>query len=150
MGDVGRGASVSDFSPTDELKALYRQAAKELHPDLKVTRKRGSDARKRWRSLIAYEECDEQRIRQILAEWRSSPEQVHGDDTAAQLVRAIGKSLRSTNALRRSRPRSKNFPQANSLRLKKQVADAATRGRDLLAEIAGRLDVRIEKSRGQA
>ena len=82
VGDVGRKPSASGFEPTEELKALYRQAAKELHPDLTTDEE---DRERRQRAMAelnkAFEDCDEGRIRRILDEWRSSPEHVHGDDT---------------------------------------------------------------------
>ena len=34
MGDTAQDSSPRRFEPTEELKALYRQAARELHPDL--------------------------------------------------------------------------------------------------------------------
>ena len=147
MGDVGREDSVSEFAPTDELKALYRQAAKELHPDLTSDEEERERRKKAMAELNrAYEECDEQRIRKILAEWRSSPEQVHGDDTAAQLVRAIREIAQVHKRLGAIKAEIDELAQCELCRLVKQVEEAATAGRDLLAEIAARLDVRIEKA----
>ena len=62
----------------------------------------------------AYEECNEERIRQILDEWRSSPEHIRGDDAAAQLIRVIGKLLRLQTALTESRAKSKGLREVNS------------------------------------
>jgi chromosome segregation ATPase len=95
----------------------------------------------------AYEECDEERIRQILDEWRSSPEQVRGDDTAAQLVRVIREAAQVRKRLDAIRAEIEELGKAELSRLKKQVEEAASRGQDLLAEIAGRLDSRIEEAR---
>ena len=90
MGDVGPDTSARRFEPTEELKALYRQTAKELHPDLTTDEQERARRQQAMAELNrAYDECDVERIKQILDRWRSSPEQVRGDDTAAQLVRTI-------------------------------------------------------------
>ncbi|MGA2259770.1 MAG: J domain-containing protein [Thermoguttaceae bacterium] len=150
MGDVGREDSAPDFTPGDELKALYRQAAKELHPDLTSD----EEERERRRSAMAelnraYEECDEERIRQIISQWRSSPEQVRGDDTAAQLVRAIREIAQVHKRLEAIKAEIEELARGELHRLMKQVQEAATRGQDLLDEIAGRLDNRIEQARAR-
>ena len=63
MGDVGGEDSAPEFA-TDELKALYRQAAKELHPDLTSDAEERERRKKAMAELNrAYEECDEERIR---------------------------------------------------------------------------------------
>ncbi len=142
MGDVGREDSAPGFAPSDELKALYRQAAKELHPDLTTDEEERERRRKAMAELNrAYEECDEERIRQILAEWRSSPEQVRGDDTAAQLVRAIREIAQVHKRLEAIKAEIEELAQGELHRLMKQVQEAATRGQDLLA-VAQRFDWR--------
>jgi DNA repair exonuclease SbcCD ATPase subunit len=150
LGDAGQEPPGRAFEPSEELKSLYRQAAKELHPDLttdeeeRLRRKRAmADLNK------AYEECDEQRIRQILAEWRSSPEQVRGDDTAAQLVRVIREIAQARNRLEAIKGEIEDLTRGELYRLKTQVEEAATRGQNLLGEIAGHLDARIEDARAQ-
>ena len=148
MGDVGQGPSHRGFEPTEELKALYRQAAKELHPDLTTDE---GERERRQRAMAelnkAYEECDVERIRQILDQWRSSPEQVRGDDTAAQLVRVIREIAQVRKRLDAIKTETEELSQVELSSLKKQVEEAAARGQNLLAEIAGQLDARIELSR---
>ena len=95
----------------------------------------------------AYEACDEERIRRILDEWRSSPEHVHGDDTAAQLVRAIREIAQVRKRLAAIKTEIEELSRADLAHLKKQVEEAAARGQDLLAEITGQLDARIEQAR---
>ena len=150
LGDVGQEPSAPGFEPTEELKALYRQAAKELHPDLTTD---DEEKARRQRAMAelnkAYEECNEQRIRQILDEWRSSPEHVQGDDTAAQLVRVIREIAQARKRLDAIKAEVEELTQNELHRLKKQVQEAATRGQDLLAEIVERLDDRIEQTRAR-
>jgi hypothetical protein len=151
VGDVVRErSSTSDFAPTDELKALYRQAARELHPDL-TTDEEERERRKRAMAELnrAYEECDEERIRQILDEWRSSPDQVRGDDTAAQLVRTIREIAQVRKRLDAIKSEIERIAQGELYRLMKQVQEATACGQDLLVEIAGQLDTQIEQSREQ-
>ena len=150
MRDVGREESAPEFAPTDELKVLYRQAAKELHPDLTSDEKERERRRKAMAELNReYEDCDEERIRQILREWRSSPEQVHGDDTAAQLVRAIREIAQVHKRLAAINAEIEELANSELSRLMKQVQEAATGGRDFLDEIAGQVDARIEQARAK-
>ena len=143
-GDVDREHSTPAFEPTEELKALYRQAAKELHPDLTTD----ADEKARRQSAMAelnkaYEECDEQRIRQILDEWRSSPEQVRGEDIAAQLVRVIREIKQARKRLETIKSEIEELTRSELHRLKMQIQEAAARGQDLLADMAAQLDARI-------
>jgi hypothetical protein len=151
LGDADQERPAADFKPSEELKSLYRQAARELHPDLTTDEQ---ERRRREKAMAevnkAYEECNEERIRQILNEWRSSPEQVHGDDTAAQLVRVIREIAQVRKRLVEIRGEIEELGQGELSRLKKQVEGAAARGQDLLAGIAGKLDARIAQTRARA
>ena len=148
LGDVDRESSTSDFEPTEELKTLYRQAAKELHPDLTTDEEERRRRKKAMAELNkAYEEGDDERLRQIVDEWRSSPEQVQGEDTAAQLVRVIREIAQARKRLDAIKTEIEELAQAEISRLRKEVDEAAARGQDLLAEIAGQLDARMEQAR---
>lgn len=148
MGDVGQEPSARAFEPSEDLKALYRRAAKELHPDLTTDEE---ERLRRQRAMAelnkAYEACDEQRIKEILAEWRASPAQVRGDDTAAQLVRVIREIAQVRNRIDAIKAEMEELSEAELSCLKQQVEDAAVRGQDLLSEMARQLDSRIEQIR---
>lgn len=146
--DIGQKPSAPDFEPTEELKSLYRQAAKELHPDLTTD----DEERQRRKGAMAqlnraYEECDAERIRQIVNEWRSSPDHIQGDDTAAQLVRVIREIAQVVKRLHAIGAEIKELAQTELSRLMKQVREAATNGQDLLAQMAQQLDDRIEQTK---
>ena len=78
------------FSASDDLKKLYRQVARTIHPDLADN----EDERARRHELMteanrAFEDNDEEALRRILSEWVSNPDMVQGEGTAAELVRVI-------------------------------------------------------------
>jgi len=150
LGSADQERPAADFKPSEELKSLYRQAARELHPDLTTDEQ---ERRRREKAMAevnrAYEECDAARIRQILDEWRSSPEQVHGDDTAAQLVRVIREIAQVRKRLVAIKGEIEELGQGELSRLKRQIEEAAARGQDLLTEIAEKLDARIAETRAR-
>lgn len=150
MGDSAHGGTASDFVPTEELQRLYRRAACELHPDLTTDEEESTRRTKAMAEVNkAFESCDADRIRRILDEWRSSPDHVRGDDTAAQLVRAIRQIAQVTNRLRAIKAETEELVRGELYCLRKQVEDAAIRGQDLLAQIAGQLDAQIEQARAR-
>lgn len=77
-------------APAPELKALYRDAAKQIHPDLAT-----DEAEKERRTTLmaalnaAYAAGDADAIQRILDGEASRPEAITGDDMGAQLMRAI-------------------------------------------------------------
>ena len=79
-------------SPAAELRDLYRQAAKMVHPDL-VTDEADRARRTKLMAAIteAYAAGDAGAIRRIVAGEAARPEAVAGDDVASNLVRTIRK-----------------------------------------------------------
>ena len=92
------------FKPSDDLKKLYRDVAKSLHPDLATD---DDDRARRQRFMAeanqAYEEGNETRLREILREWESSPDAIKGDGVAAELIRVIRKIAQVQERLRSSK-----------------------------------------------
>lgn len=77
------------------------------------------------------------------------PEHIRGDDTAAKLVRVIREIAQARKRLEAIKAEMEELARVELSRLKKQVEEAATRGQNLLAEIAEGIDTRIEKARTQ-
>lgn len=89
-GVLGAEQGAAWVAPTAEAKALFREAAKRLHPDLHedpAVRERATAAMAA--ANEAYGTGDLEELRRILRGWEHSPEAVAGEDTAAALVRAI-------------------------------------------------------------
>ena len=132
------------FTPSENLKKLYRQVAKCIHPDLATYEK---DRIRRQHLMAdanrAYEECDEAKLRAILAEWENSPESVKGEGTAAELVRVIRKIAQAENRLRSIEREIAQLAESDLYTLKTKAEKAEDEGRDLLAEMALRVGKRV-------
>lgn len=78
------------FRPSADLRRLYREVAKLIHPDL------ATDPQQRQRRTqmmaaanAAFERSDIDALEELLRSWKSSPEAVEGEGVAAELVRVI-------------------------------------------------------------
>jgi hypothetical protein len=127
----------TDFAPSHDLKRLYRDLAKLVHPDL------SSDQNERQRRTAvmaeanrAYAEGDEAKLRHLIELWVSSPELVPGEGVGPELIRTIRKIHQVE---RRLLDIAKELAEltANDVHvLKAQVDDAHRLGRNLIEEMA--------------
>jgi negative regulator of genetic competence, sporulation and motility len=138
------------FTPSEELKRLYREVAKRIHPDLATD----ESERKRRHELMteanrAYEEGDAARLEAILRDWESSPESVKGEGPGAELVRVIRKIAQIEDRLKAIHAEVARLEESDLYHLKNQVDQAEEEGRDLLAEMAARVDEQVAEARGR-
>jgi|SRR5215469_2019198 len=138
------------FSPSPELKRMYREAAKRIHPDL--TADDGDRARRQ--ELMAevnqaYQKGDESAIAKILDVYESSPEAVRGEGAGAELVRVIRKLSLMNNRFGEIEAEMQVLLNSDLYLLKVQTDDAQEQSRDLLAEMADRVRQRIEDSKAR-
>lgn len=136
------------FRPSADLKKLYREVAKRIHPDLAV----GEDERRRRQLLMAeanhaYEELEEVKLQAILYEWQSSPESVKGEGIGAELVRVIRKISQIKARLMVIRSNTKEVTKSQLYELKGKVEEADKREMDLLKEMGRDIDQRIDLAR---
>lgn len=128
------------FKPPESLKKLYRQVAKRIHPDLALDEKDRIRLQKLMADVnLAYEDGDEARLRDILAEWESSPESVKGEGIAVELVRVIRKIAQGEKRLRTIEAEITQIKVSGLYKLKIKIEDAEKDGRDLLEEMALRV-----------
>jgi len=136
---VGSGDSnlARRFRPKDSLKSLYREVAKAVHPDLAT-----DDEDRKQRALLmafanaAYEKGDERRLREILGEWRSNPEAVRGDGTAAELVRTIRRIAQASRRIEAAQKELAEVQQTDLWALLVRVEADEARDIDTLGEMA--------------
>jgi uncharacterized membrane-anchored protein YhcB (DUF1043 family) len=138
------------FSPSPELKRMYREAAKRIHPDLSAD----ANDRERRQELMAevnhaYQHGDEPAIAKILDRYECSPEAVQGDGTGAELVRTIRKLSLMNNRLGEIETELQTLMNSDLYLLKIQIDDAQEQSRDLIAEMTDKVRQRIADAKAR-
>ncbi len=95
----------------------------------------------------AYAQGDDERIRAVLREWHASPENVQGDGAGAELIRIIRKIAQVEKRLVGIAAELGQHRQGELSKLKQQVEESSSEGRDKLKELAEQLDASISESR---
>lgn len=140
-----------DTTPVTEeksLKALYREVAKAIHPDLALD----DNERYRRQELMAianraYEEGDRCGLQRILREWQLGPETTRGMDIGAELIRMIRMIAHVRQTIQELRDRTAELLESDIYHFKQRVDNALADGIDLLAEMAATVDLDIAKAR---
>jgi DnaJ-domain-containing protein 1 len=139
--------SSRNFKPSDGLKKLYREVAKRVHPDLATDEvERAKRQNLMAAANQAYEEGDEQGLREILSSWESDPHSVQGEGVAAELIRVIRQIAQCRSRLVAINRDMAELRQTELFELKEQVEQAKQSGQDLLAEMAKHLDEQITEA----
>jgi len=146
----GEAAEVQPFAPSPDLKKLFREAAKRVHPD---TASDDADRTRRERLMkevnAAYAAGDEDALRRILADLDSSPDAVQGSGVGADLVRVLRQLRQVRNRISAIEREMDVLNQSEIALLRKDVERAEEKSRDLLAEIEATVRERIKKARGE-
>jgi DnaJ-domain-containing protein 1 len=139
--------SSTDFTPSEDLKKLYREVAKRIHPDLttdpveKVRRQELMIAANQ-----AYEAGDMAALKAILHSWESSPESVKGEGVVAELIRVIRKISQCRERLSGIKQEFEAVKKTELYELKYRSDLAKDVGQDLLADMAQELDEQIRQA----
>ncbi len=147
-GALAQQTPAVDFTPSDDLKRLFREIAKRIHPDLTT-----DDAERATRNQLmaeanrAYADGDEARLRAILNEWETSPDAVMGDGIGAELVRTIRKIHQVQSRLARIEAEIATLAGSELAVLKARAESERIHGRDVLAQMAEQLDEQIVQLR---
>ena len=133
--------------PSQELKDLFREAAKVVHPDRAVD----DDDRSRREELMrrlneAYSSGDADTIRKILEEWESSPDAFSGKGVAADLVRVIRQIRQVQQRIGEIEVEIAEICGSPLADLMRKCEEAEAKGIDLLEEMKDSLRHRIRKA----
>jgi len=132
------------FTPSDDLKSLYRKLAKRLHPDLATD----EAERERRHHLMAevnraYKNGDEARLREIFAETElgAQPAAEKGwHDVLAGLVLKLERARQRIDAVKKE---ITALRESAIYRLHERARQAEKEGRDLFAEMVAEIDREI-------
>lgn len=139
--------SGSDFTPSEDLKKLYREVAKLVHPDLTTDPVEKIDRQKLMAEANqAYEAEDIEKLRSILHSWESRPESVRGEGVGAELIRAIRKIAQCRDRLRAIEQEITAVKETELYQLQFEVNSAKPKGENLLADIAQDIDEQIDRA----
>lgn len=149
-GDIQEKHKSIKFCPSENLKKLYREVAKLVHPDL-ATDEEDRIRRQRLMADVnrAYEDGDEERLKAILREWEDSPESVQGEGTGVELVRTLRKIARVEERLGSIEIEINQLKESDLYKLRVKVEEAEKEGRDLLAEMSEQIENQIADARKQ-
>ena len=132
----GEAANVQPFTPSPDLKKLFREAAKRVHPDTATDE---TDRARRERLMkevnAAYSAGDEDALRRILVGLENSPEAVQGLGVGADLIRVLRQLRLVRDRLAAIDTELAALGETDIATLKAKADIAASRGLDLLAEM---------------
>lgn len=135
-GDPVTASCSSRAAPSDDLKRVFRDLAKAVHPD----RAMDESARYRRHSLMAeanraYAERDEDRLRLIMRAWERSAEAVVGDDAESERERVQRRAAAIDERLIAIEAEFAELRTSAIWRLKGKIDAARSQGWDLFAEM---------------
>ena len=141
-------AKTEEFKASPELKKLFKEVAKRIHPDLATD---DADRQKRTQLMAeanaAYQRDDIETLRRILEEYESSPESVRGEGIAADLVRVIRQIKQIKARLSQIKLEIAALVESDIAKLRAKVDAASAEGRELLSEMAEDVRKRIDMAR---
>jgi chromosome segregation ATPase len=142
----GAASETRDFSPSPELKSLFREVAKRIHPDFC---RDASDLERRTRFMAeanrAYEAGDAEALQRILDEYQDGAEAVEGEGIGAELIRIIRQISQAKGRVSDIEQELAALGQSEIALLKKQAEESEKAGRDLLAELAAAVREQIKR-----
>lgn len=130
--------------PSENIKKLYREAAKAIHPDLTM-----DEGVRRIREQLmkkinqAYEDGDEDALLTIIQRWEASPEAIEGEGTGAELIRVIRKIAQVEARLQDIDKELLSLKSSDLWKLKQKVEAAERLERDLLSEMVEEIKSQI-------
>ena len=132
------------FHASPEMKSLYREVARRVHPDLTSDR---DDRAKRQQLMAdanqAYEQGDAARLEKILTAYEHSPEAVEGEGPGAELIRVIRRVSQARGRLAENEAELQGLLRSDLHQLKARVDEAGKGGHDVLKDMIAKVDEQI-------
>ena len=144
----GEASKAPNFQPSADLKNLFRDAAKRIHPDFA---KDDADRERRTRFMAqaneAYSRGDTDALQQILDEYRESGDFVPGEGIGAELIRIIRQIAAAKTHIAAIEQELESLRASELAKLRQDIQAAEQQGRDLLAELATTVRGQLERAK---
>lgn len=144
----GKASEAHDFTPSPELRSLFREVAKRVHPDLA---RDSGDQERRTRFMAeanrAYEAGDAAALQRILDEYQDGADAVEGEGLGFELIRIIRQISLAKTRVSAIEQELATLRQSEIALLQKKAEEREQEGRDLLAELAAAVREQIERVR---
>jgi hypothetical protein len=138
--------------PTGDIKRLFREAAKRVHPDLAQSDEARGHAEAFMKRLNqAYRAGDAEAIANLVAQWEASPfgAGAGGGDESAQSARAARRVGALGGAVARAQERLDELRASELAQLMEQAMAATAAGGDLLAEMRRSAQAALAQARAR-
>jgi len=146
----GKASETREFTRSPELRSLFREVAKGIHPDLS---KDAADHERRTRFMAdanrAYEGGDADALRRILDEYQDGADAVEGEGIGAELVRIIRQISLAKDRVAAIERELVTLRQGEIAMLMKQAEQKQRDGGDLLAELEKSVRGQIDATRNE-
>jgi len=144
----GQASEVREFTPSPELRSLFRDVARSIHPDFC---RDADDLERRTRFMAeanrAYEAGDAEALQCILDEFQDGADAVEGEGIGAELIRIIRQISQAKARVVAIEQELATLRQSEIGGLKKQAEESANAGRNLLDELATSVREQIERAK---
>jgi hypothetical protein len=144
----GKASEAHDFTPSPELKRLFREVAKRVHPDFAMN---SGDLKRRTRFMTeanrAYQAGDAEALQRIFDECQDGADTVAGEGIGAELIRIIRQISQARNRLSAIEQELATLRQSEIAQLKQQAETEQEQGRDLLAELGIAVQGQIQRAK---
>jgi hypothetical protein len=138
------------FMPSEELKKLFRDVAKKIHPDLA-----GDESEQERCHLLmaklnhAYQCMDEDAIQSVLLDWESGQPEKEELSVGAQLVRLLKKISRGKKRLQKILRDQEELELSEMYILMQKSEGLKATGVDLLEQLTGQVEEKILKAKSR-
>jgi hypothetical protein len=144
----GKASETGDFAPSLELRSLFREVAKRIHPDFC---RDSTDLERRTRLMAeanrAYAAGDADALQRILDDYHDGADAVEGEGIGAELIRIIRQISQAREHVSAIERELAALRESEIALLKQQAEEKGQQGRDLLAELATSVHEQIEQAR---
>jgi hypothetical protein len=136
--------------PTGDIKKLFRDAAKQMHPDLAPDEQARGHAEAFMKRLnTAYRAGDGEAIVNLLGQWEASPFGAGSEDEAGRSVRATRRVGALGDAVSRAEQRLEDLRSSELAQLLDRAMAEAAAGGDLLADMRRDAEAALVRARAR-